>query len=420
VNVVIIGEKRMGLDPYSIRKDFPIFSHTDIIYLDNAATTHKPRVVVEAIKRFYEEYNANIHRGLHELSQKASEAYENAHEVLSKFINARDWTEVVFTRNTTEGINLVAYSWGLRNLKPDDEIVTTIMDHHSNLIPWHLVSKNTGAKLKLVRIRNDGTLDYQHFESLLSDKTRLVAVTMMSNVLGTIVDVRYLARKAHSVDALILVDGAQSVPHMPVDVRELEIDFLAFSGHKMLGPTGIGVLWGRKDLLEEMEPFLGGGDMIRAVHWREGKIEAIWNNLPWKFEAGTPHIAGGIGLAEAARYLQKIGLVEIRNHEKKLTKYALKRLSELGEKIQVYGPLDPEKRGGIISFNLSKLNPHVTATLLDSYRIAVRSGFHCAQPLHEYLGLKEGSVRASFYLYNTFEEIDKLFKALNEISENFP
>ncbi|RLE79408.1 MAG: cysteine desulfurase [Thermoprotei archaeon] len=410
----------MGFDPECIRKDFPIFDKVDVIYFDNAATTQKPKVVIDAVKEFYEEYNANIHRGLHDLSQRASEAYEKAHEVLAKFIDAKDWREVIFVRNTTEAINLVAYTWGLKNLRKGDEVIVTVMEHHSNLIPWYIVCKKTGARMKFVRIRKeDGLLDYGHFEKSLTDRVRLVAITMMSNVLGTINDIKRIVEASRKIGALVLVDGAQAVPHMPVSVRELGADFLAFSGHKMLGPTGIGVLWSRIDILEEMEPFQGGGDMIRSVRWIDNYIEPKWNELPWKFEAGTPNIAGGIGLSRAAEYLMKIGMNNVRKHEKKLTAYALKRLQELEEKVEVYGPRRVENRGGIISFNVRGLNPHVTAMLLNHYKIAVRSGFHCAQPLHEFLGLKEGSTRASFYIYNTVEEIDTFVETLARIAKEY-
>lgn len=406
----------MGFSVEEIRKDFPIFSKCDIVYLDNAATSQRPIQVIKAVMEYYEEYNANIHRGVHELSQRASEAYEEAHEKVAKFIGAKNWEEVIFTRNTTESINLIAYSWGLGNLKPGDEILITVLEHHSNIIPWYLISKKTGAKLKIVSLTSEGLLNVKELDNAITDKTKVVAVTMMSNVLGTIVDVKPIARKAHEVGAIIVVDGAQGVPHLPVNVRELGIDFLAFSGHKMLGPTGIGALWGRKDLLEEMEPFLGGGDMISEVHLHEDKIIPSWNKLPWKFEAGTPNIAGGIGLGAAVDYLTRIGMQEIAEHERKLLEYTFKRLEELADYIEIYGPRDPKHRGGIVSFNVKGLNPHVTATLLNEKKIAVRSGFHCAQPLHEYLGLKEGTTRASFYLYNTLEEIDMLIEALKEIT----
>ena len=399
-------------DPYEVRKDFPMLSR-GIVYLDNAATSQKPRHVIDAVARFYESKYANIHRGVHRLSREASEAYEEAHEVVGKFIGARSWREVVFVRNATEAINLVAYSWGLSNVGRGDEVVTSVMEHHSNLLPWHSVAKKVGAKLKIVGIGSDYKLNMDELQNVVSERTRLIAITQASNVLGTLVDVRRVARLAHEVGAVCLVDGAPSVPHMPVNVREIECDFLAFSGHKMLGPSGIGVLWGREDLLEEMEPFLYGGDMIRDVRYISGAVEPSWNELPWKFEAGTPNIAGGVGLAEAVRYLERLGMENVRLHEMELTRYALKRLSDM-EGLRLYGPA-PEQRGGVVPFNVEGLDPHTVAALLDQRGIAVRSGFHCAQPLHEFLGLRDGTVRASFYVYNVKEEIDKLADALNEV-----
>lgn len=404
------------LDPYEIRKDFPLLEKRGIVYLDNAATSQKPVQVIEAIRRFYQAHNANIHRGLHALSREASEEYEEAHSVVARFINARSWREVVFVRNTTEAINLVAYSWAMDRLGSGDEIVVTVMEHHSNLLPWVAIAKRLGAKVKVVGLASDYTLDYDALSEAVTERTRIVAVSHASNVLGTINDVKRIAALAHEVGAMCLVDGAQSVPHMPVNVRELDCDFLAFSGHKMLGPTGIGVLYGREDLLEEMSPFMYGGDMVREVRYRNGAVEPAWNDLPWKFEAGTPNIAGGIGLAEAVKYLERIGMENVRAHEIELTSYAMKRLSEV-EGLKLFGPSLPTRRCGIIPFNLDGLDPHSLAAMLDERRIAVRSGFHCAQPLHEYLGLREGTARASFYIYNTREEVDLLSESLAEIAE---
>ncbi len=404
------------LDPYEIRKDFPLLESRGIVYLDNAATSQKPIQVIEAIRRFYQAHNANIHRGLHALSREASEEYEEAHSVVARFINARSWREVVFVRNTTEAINLVAYSWAMDRLGSGDEIVVTVMEHHSNMLPWVAIAKRLGAKVKVVGLASDYMLDYDALSEALTERTRIIAVSHASNVLGTINDVKGIAALAHEVGAVCLVDGAQSVPHMPVNVRELGCDFLAFSGHKMLGPTGIGVLYGREDLLEEMSPFMYGGDMVREVRYRNGAVEPAWNDLPWKFEAGTPNIAGGIGLAEAVKYLERIGMENVRAHEVELTSYALKRLSEV-EGLNLFGPSSPTSRCGIIPFNLDGLDPHSLAAMLDERKIAVRSGFHCAQPLHEYLGLKEGTARASFYIYNTREEVDLLSESLAEIAE---
>ena len=407
-------------DPYKVREDFPIFQRKiegePLIYFDNAATSQRPRQVIEVIRRFYEEHNANIHRAVHTLSQEASELYEEAHEEVAKFINAKGIEEVVFVKNTTEAINLVAYSWGLRTLKQGDEVVVTLMEHHSNIVPWEMISKIKGARVKYAQINDDGTLNYVSLEQAVTSKTRIICVTQMSNVTGVINDVERISKLAHENDALCMVDAAQSVPHMPVDVKSLDADFLAFSGHKMLGPTGIGVLYGKEDVLSEMEPFLGGGDMIREVryNWREGACEVTWNELPWKFEAGTANICGGVGLMEAIRYLKRLGMENVQKHEKELTEYALRRLMEI-EKVEVYGPVR-KARGGIIPFNVSGVNHHDVALLLDQFGIMVRSGLHCAQPLHQRLGLK-GTVRASFYIYNTREEVDKFIDVLRELND---
>lgn len=405
----------MGLDPYAIRDDFPIFKHRKVVYLDNAATSQRPKRVIEAVRAYYERFNANIHRGLHELSQEASRAYEEAHEVVAKFIGAESWDEVVFVRNATEALNMAAFSLGAKLVGRGDEIVVTIMEHHSNLLPWSALARLKGAKLKVVGLGEDFELDYRELEEAVTDRTKVVAVTHMSNVLGTINDVKRVAEVAHKVEALVVVDGAQSVPHIPVNVRELGADLLAFSGHKMLGPTGVGVLYARRELLEDMEPVIYGGGMIKEVHYSGGSVEAVWAEPPWKFEAGTPNIAGGIGLAEAARYLMEIGMEEVRRHEERLTEYAIRRMEEeLGERVVLYGPRRLSRRGGIVSFNLGGYSPHLVASILDGYGIAVRSGFHCAQPLHEYLGASKGSVRASFYIYNVPEDVDALVDGLKK------
>jgi len=406
----------MGFNPYEIRKDFPVLERRingrRLVYLDNAATSQKPKQVIEALREYYEKYNANVHRGFHRLSQEASEAYEKAHEVLAKFINAWSWEEVVFTSGSTESLNLIAYGWGLKHLKLGDEIILTVMEHHSNMLPWRNVAKLTGAKIKYVDITDEGTLKYEQFDEMISEKTKIIAVTLMSNVLGTINDVKRLAKLAHSVGAVIVVDGAQGVPHLPVDVRELDIDFLAFSGHKMLGPTGTGVMWGRKDLLEEMMVVKAGGGAIKDVTLDDVK----WADLPWRFEAGTPNIAGGIGLAVAAEYLMRIGMENVRKHEEELVAYTLKRFQEeLSQVIEVYGPRNPRIRGGVIAFNVKELHHHTVGKVLDTMGIAVRTGMHCAHPLHYRLGLK-GTVRASYYIYNVKEDIDALIDALKIIS----
>jgi len=403
------------LDPYEIRKDFPIFQRKiggkPLVYFDNAATTHRPIQVIEAMNNFYLKHNANVHRGLHTLSQEASEMYEEAHETIAKFIGAKSWYEVIFTYNTTDSINLLVYSWGLFNVGEGDEIVLTVMEHHSNMLPWRNLAKIKKAKVKYVDITNDGILKYDQLEELITERTRVVAVTLMSNVLGTINDVRRIAKIAHEVGAIVVVDGAQGVPHMPVNVREMDIDFLAFSGHKMLGPMGTGVLWGREDRLEEMVPFRVGGDTIKDVTLNS----VVWHDLPWRFEAGTPNVAGAIGLAEAAKYLMKIGMQNIRQHEKQLTMEMMKRLDEI-DKVEYYGPKNIEIRGGIVPFNIKGLHHHTVARALDMFGIAVRSGLHCAHPLHYRLGLK-GTVRASLYIYNTKEEIEYFAEALTTITK---
>ncbi|MET1159890.1 MAG: SufS family cysteine desulfurase [Thermoprotei archaeon] len=402
------------LNVNEIRKDFPILERKihgrPVVYFDNAATTQKPRQVINAIVEFYTKYNANVHRGLHTLSQEASELYEKAHEVIAKFINAYSWDEVIFCHNTTDAMNIVAYAWGLKNLREGDEIVMTIMDHHSTMLPWRNVAMLKKAVIKYVDITNDGYLNYRDLEEKVTEKTRVIVFPIMSNVLGTINDVKRIVKLAREVDAIVVADGAQSVPHMPTDVRELGIDFLGFSGHKMLGPTGTGVLWGRRDRLEEMMPFKVGGDTIKDVTLDN----VVWHDLPWRFEAGTPNIAGAIGLAEAAKYLMRIGMENVRQHEIELVNYTFKRFEELGNEIEVYGPKNPSDRGGVIAFNIRDLHHHTVGKALDLFGIAVRTGMHCAHPLHYRLGLK-GTVRASYYIYNTLEEIDYFVETLKKI-----
>jgi len=407
------------LDPYKIREDFPILkrkiNNHYLIYFDNAATSQKPRQVIEAIKSFYENCNANIHRAVHTLSQEATEVYESAHEEVAKFINAKDIAEIVFVRGTTEAINLVAYAWGLRHLKRSDEVLISLMEHHSNIVPWELLSRINGFNIKYAKVKDDGTLDYEDLENKFSSKTKIACLSHVSNVSGVINDVKRIARAAHEHGALILVDGAQSVPHLPVDVKDLDVDFLAFSGHKMLGPTGIGVLYGKKEFLEKMEPFQGGGEMIKEVFFNKGteRCSIVWNDLPWKFEAGTPNICGGVGLMEAVKYLKKIGMESVAKHEVMLTEYAVKRMKEC-KKVTLYGPKDLSLKCGIIPFSLEGLSSHDIALFLDNYGIMIRSGFHCAQPLHQVFRLPS-SARASFYIYNTREEIDQFVKVLKEI-----
>jgi cysteine desulfurase/selenocysteine lyase len=341
--------------------------------------------------------------------------YEGGRETIAKFINAADTAEIIFVRGTTEAINLVAYSWGLRNLKPDDQVLVSLMEHHSNIVPWEIISKLTGCTLKYAQVHANGTLDYEDFENKFSSKTKLASISHVSNVSGVINDAKRLARTAHEHGALMLVDGAQSVPHMPVDVRDIDADFLAFSGHKMLGPTGIGVLYAKKTLLERMEPWQGGGEMIKEVSYSGAKerCEISLNDPPWKFEAGTPDISGAVGLAEAVKYLQRIGMDQVQAHECFLTNYAIKRMQDLSN-VTLHGPTDTALKCGIIPFSVQGLSSHDTALLFDNYGIMIRSGYHCAQPLHQAFKL-QSSARASFYIYNTREEIDRFADVLKEL-----
>jgi len=410
------------LDPYTIRKDFPILkrkiNNHVLTYFDNAATSQKPIQVIGAMRDYYEHHNANVHRAVHTLSQEASELYEESHREVSKFINANGIEEVVFVRGTTEAINLVAYAWGLRALNKDDEVIVSLMEHHSNIIPWEIMSRLRGFRIRYVEVNADGTLNYKCFEELISKKTRIVCLSHVSNVTGIVNDVKRVSRLAHEHDALILVDGAQSVPHMQVDVKDLDADFMAFSGHKMLGPTGIGVLYGKKEILEKMEPFQGGGEMIREVSFdsRRKRCSITWNVLPWKFEAGTPNVGGAVGLMRAVEYLKDIGMIKVKSHEQMLTKYALNRMGDCCRSLEVYGTKDTSLKCGIIPFGLAGLSSHDIALYLDYYGIMIRSGFHCAQPLHELLKLNS-SARASFYVYNTREEIDRFVEVLRELEE---
>ncbi len=406
----------------AIRDDFPIFKRKvngyPLIYFDNAATTQKPRQVIDAEQDFYENHNANVHRAVHTLSQEATELHEGARETIGKFIGAKEPAEVVFVRGTTEAINLVAYSWGLRNLKAGDEVLISLMEHHSNIVPWEIISRLTGFTIKYANVNSDGTLDYKDFEGKFTKNTKLACLSQVSNVSGVINDVKRVAKVAHEHGALMLVDGAQSVPHMSIDVRDLDADFLAFSGHKMLGPTGIGVLYGKKALLEKMAPFEGGGEMIKEVSYSpqsEG-CGISWNAPPWKFEAGTPNIAGGVGLAAAIKYLQRLGMADVFQHEKELTEYAVKKLQNCCTKLALYGTTNPALKCGIIPFGVEGLSSHDVALFLDNYGIMVRSGFHCAQPLHQIFKL-QSSARASFYIYNTKEEIDRFIEVLKEMEQ---
>ncbi|MCC3381626.1 cysteine desulfurase [Paenibacillus farraposensis] len=398
-----------------IREQFPIL-HQEInghplVYLDNAATSQKPLAVIEAVKHYYEYDNSNVHRGVHTLGSRATDAYEGAREKVARFLNAKRSQEIIFTRGTTTALNLVASSYGRANCQADDEIVITPMEHHSNLIPWQQVAKATGATLKYIPLQEDGSVDLADVENTITEKTKIVAIAHVSNVLGVVNPVKEIAAIAHRKGAIIVIDGAQSAPHMKVDVQDIDADFYAFSGHKMCAPTGIGVLYGKKALLEKMEPIEFGGEMIDDV----GLYESTWKELPWKFEGGTPIIAGAVGLGAAIDFLEGIGLDAIAQHESRLVSYALKRLREV-EGLTIYGPAD--RHVGLVTFNLGDVHPHDVATVLDSKGVAVRAGHHCCQPLMRWLKAS-ATARASFYLYNTEEEVDALISALIQTKEYF-
>jgi cysteine desulfurase / selenocysteine lyase len=410
-------EKLTTINVSRIREDFPILKRIvndkPLVYFDNAATSQKPIVVIEAINQYYRNYNANIHRGIHKLAEEATLAHEEAREKVAKFINAKRSSEIVFTRNATEALNLVAYTWGRANIGKGDKIVLTIMEHHSDIVPWQLLAKEKEAKIEYIQIDENGELRQDEVHEMIDEKTKIVCVTHASNVLGTVNPAKDIARVAHRFGAMFLVDAAQSVPHMAVDVQDIDCDFAAFSGHKMLGPTGIGVLYGRAEHLEAMPPFLGGGEMIREVH----TTGASWKDLPYKFEAGTPNISGAIGLGAAVDYLRGIGMKNVYDHEKEISRYALERMKGV-KGLDIYGPKDVEHRVGVISFNLGGIHPHDLASILDEEGIAIRSGHHCAQPLMEFLQLPATS-RASFYIYNTKEEVDALIEALEKARKIF-
>ena len=398
------------LDTVAIRRDFPILAQTvhgkPLVYLDSAATAQKPEVVIQALDEYYRTYNANVHRGVYELSEKATARMEEARHKLARFINAPSPRQVIFTRNTTEGINLVAYAWGRQNIGPGDVIVLTELEHHSNLIPWQMLAREKEARLEFIRVDDEGRLRLEDLDALLDERVKLVAVTHVSNALGTITPVAEIIRRAHAVGAVVLVDAAQSVPHRPVDVQALDADFLAFSGHKLCGPMGVGVLYGRRSLLEAMPPFLGGGSMIRTV----GLREATWADLPWKFEAGTPSAGEAIALGVAVDYLTGHGMEAICQHERDLVEYALPRL-EAVPGVTIYGPRTGD-RAGVVSLTVEEIHPHDLATILDAEGLAVRAGHHCCQPLMQRFGLP-ATARASFYLYNTPEDVDALVNALH-------
>lgn len=404
-------------DVLALRRDFPILQQEvnghRLAFLDSGASSQKPRRVIECLEDYYRRYNANVHRGVYKLSEEATFAYERARGKLARFIGAASHREVIFTRNTTEALNLVAYSWGGANLRPGDRILLTLMEHHSNIVPWQMLAQRTGAQLDYIGIDGEGRLALEELDTKLDERTKLVALTHQSNVLGTINPVALIAARAHAVGAVVVVDAAQSVPHMPVDVRELGCDFLAFSGHKMCGPTGIGVLWGRRALLEAMPPFLGGGSMIKVVELEQ----STYADVPSRFEAGTPAIGEAIALGEAADFLSGIGMEAIFRHEAELTSYALERLRQV-EGLRIYGPSTSEARGGALSFTLEGVHPHDVATILDSVGVAVRAGHHCTQPLHRHLDV-QATTRASFYIYNLIEEIDRLAAGLEKARKLF-
>ncbi len=412
-------QKQGSLNVEKIREDFPILGRKvsgtkPLVYLDNAATTQKPLSVINAIHDYYMNYNSNIHRAVHQLAEEATLAFETTREKVAKFINARSTEEIIFTRNATEAINLVAYSWGRANVQKDDRILITEIEHHSNIVPWQILSGEKGAKLEYIGVDDNGYLKMEEYRKHLdTNKVRLVSVSHMSNVLGTIVPVNDIIRMSHEKGIPVLVDGAQSVPHMKVDVQDMDCDFLAFSAHKMLGPTGVGILYVKKEILEKMPPFIGGGDMIKEVH----KYETRYNDLPFKFEGGTPNIADVIGFSAAIDYLENIGMDKVREHEIELTKHAIQKISGV-EGVTLYGPRSTDHRGGVVSFNIGDIHPHDLATIMNDHGVAIRSGHHCAQVLMERLDVAATS-RASFYIYNTKEEIDTFIDALHEARRLF-
>jgi len=415
-------------DVEALRADFPVLDRlvggdpetpgegpgddTPLVYLDNAATSHTPEPVVDAIADYYRGYNANVHRGIHQLSQEASVAYEKAHDTVAEFIGADGREEIVFVKNTTEAMNLIAYAWGLEELGPGDNVVLTEMEHHASLVTWQQIGKKTGADVRFIEVTDGGRLDMDDAADLIDDDTKMVSAVHISNTLGTINPIAELATLAHDRDALIFADAAQSAPTRPVDVTDLGVDFLAFSAHKMCGPTGIGALYGRADVLEEMQPYLYGGDMIRRVSFED----STWEDLPWKFEAGTPSIAQGIAFAAAVEYLDAVGMDRVEAHENLLAEYAYDELDALGD-VEIYGP-PGDDRGGLVAFNVAGIHAHDLSSILNDYGVAIRAGDHCTQPLHEEMGVA-ASARASFYLYNTVEEVDALVDAVREARDLF-
>jgi cysteine desulfurase/selenocysteine lyase len=408
-----------ALDVFKIREDFPILKrkingNKTLVYLDNAATTQKPIIVINAILDYYMNYNSNIHRAVHQMAEEATLAFESTRQKVAKFINARRADEIIFTRNATEAINLVSYSWGRPNVNKNDMIVITEMEHHSNIVPWQILAEEKGAIVEYIGVDNEGYLDMTEYEEIIqSNKVKLVSISHMSNVLGTIVPIEKVIAKAHNKGIPVLVDGAQSVPHMPVDVQRMKCDFMVFSAHKMLGPTGVGVLYVKREILDKMKPFIGGGDMIKEVH----KHGTIYNDLPYRFEGGTPNIADVIGFGSAIDYLNKVRMDRVRQHEIDITSYAIKAVTDV-KGVTLYGPPNPNHRGGVVSFNISDIHPHDLATIMNEQGVAIRSGHHCAQILMERLGVSATS-RTSFYIYNTREEVDIFINALNHARRLF-
>ena len=407
------------MDIEKIRKDFPILKRKvnghSLIYFDNAATTQKPKKVIDAISNFYKNKNANIHRGVHTLSQEATYLYEEAHKKVAKFINAKSFEEVIFVRNTTEGLNLLAYIFGKGYLKEGDIVLTTKLEHHSNILPWLYLKENKNIKVKMVEILPEGVIDLDDLEKKIKEGAKVLAITHISNVTGSITPLKEIIKKAHKEGTIVVADGAQAVPHIPVDVQDLDVDFYSFSGHKMLGPTGTGVLYGKKEILDKLPPFLSGGDMLENLSLENKKCQICLKTLPWKYEAGTANIEGAIGLSAAIEYLENLNFKEIIENERKLLKYALDEMKSFSNVI-VYGPNDIKNRVGVIPFNVKNFSSSEVATIMDQYGIAIRSGYHCAQPFHNALNLNS-TARVSFYIYNKIEEVKKFIKVLKKLND---
>ena len=413
-----MADRSPRLDIDAIRGDFPILSRiihgNPLTYLDSTATAQKPRQVIDTLVNFYSTTNANVHRGIYTLSEESTAAYEGAREKTASFINAASETEIVFTRNTTESLNLLAYAWGRANLNEGDEVLVTLMEHHSNIVPWHMICQERGAVLRFIPVTDDGFLDLSSIDTLITERTKIVSFTHVSNVLGTVNPVEELVTRAHAVGAIAIVDGAQGAPHMAIDVQDMDADFYVFSSHKMLGPTGVGVLYGKRALLDDMPPFLGGGEMIMEV--REDGF--TWKDPPLKFEAGTPNFADVVAFGAAIDYLTALGMDAVRQHEIEITDYALRQMRTLGDGVTLHGPPQAQDRGGVVSFALESIHPHDIAQTLDWEGVQIRAGHHCAQPLMRHMGVP-ATARASFYVYNTNEDVDRLIDALKKAGELF-